>query len=294
MTSRKYSIKGISMPSFVFVFFLFVLLTFSIKVQAEVFSVGVVPQFNTKKIYQIWTPILSNIEERTGHTFILKGSEDIPSFEASLAKSEYDLAYMNPYHYIINPHYEPIVRDHGRQLYGILVVKKGGDIQSIQDLKDKTIHFPAPNALGASLMIRAELKNQFNLNFTPKYVKTHSSVFLNTALGLASAGGGVQKTLSRQKDQIKDKLLIIHETKKVTSHPLTIHQRVPKEIHLLIQQSLIDYASTEEGKRALRKVPFKQLGIARTIDYQSVAEMKLDTLYVTPESQSHHQGLESK
>jgi len=282
MTSRNLICKYNNLPYFFFVSAIFYLLSFSSHTLAKQYVVGVVPQFNTKKIYRIWSPILSNLSERTGHTFVLKGSEDIPSFEANLAKSEYDLAYMNPYHYIMNPQYRPVVRDHGRQLYGILVTQKEGNIKSINDLQGKTLHFPAPNALGASLMIRAELIDKFGITFESKYVNTHSSVFLNTALGLASAGGGVQKTYSRQKEQIKEKLTILHETEKVTPHPLTVHQRIPKEIYLLIQNALMAYAATDEGKAALKKVPFKQLGVANKEDYQSVSDMKLDAYYVKP------------
>jgi phosphonate transport system substrate-binding protein len=268
--------------AFVSCFLFCVALLFSAFSRAETYTVGVVPQFNTKKIHQIWMPILKEVGERTGHTFQLKGSSDITGFETSLANSDFDLAYMNPYHHVINPQYEPVVRDHGRKLFGILVIKKNGGIKSIEDLQGKTLHFPAPNALGASLMIRAELNNKFGINFETKYVKTHSSVFLNTALGLASAGGAVQKTLSRQPETIKEKLHILHKTQKVTPHPLTVHKRVPKDVFQAIQRSLIEYSKTDVGKLALQRVPFKTLGTAQASDYQSVSDLNLDQFYIKP------------
>ena len=68
--------------------------------------------------------------------------------------------------------------------------KKGGNIEHLQQLEGKDIAFPAPNALGASLIIRADLVQLHRVSFTPKYVQTHSSVYLNVALGRMAAGGG--------------------------------------------------------------------------------------------------------
>ncbi len=98
--------------------------------------------------------------------------------------------------------YRPLVRDVGKTLYGVLVARKGGPIHSVKDLQGKTLAFPAPNALAASLQMRQELVDQFSIDFSAHYVKTHDSVYLNALrcsalLGEVDAGGGVQKTLAR-------------------------------------------------------------------------------------------------
>lgn len=89
-------------------------------------------------------------------------------------------------------------RDNGHSLVGIIVVKKDSPVQSASELDGKTVAFPSPNALGATLLPRAEFDREFNIKVNELYVKSHSSVYLNVLLGKTAAGGGVQKTLSLQ------------------------------------------------------------------------------------------------
>ena len=61
----------------------------------------------------------------------------------------------------------------------------------MQDLDGADIAFPAPNAFGASLYMRALLAEQEKININPIYVETHANVYRNVIFGRASAGGGV-------------------------------------------------------------------------------------------------------
>ena len=266
-------------------FFLASLLFFSsVSLAQQTITVGVVPQFPVKKLHSIWKPVLSQLEKETGLIFELKGSPDIPSFEKEFMTGEFDLAYMNPYHYIVaSDLYTPMVRDIGRQLYGIIVVAKDSPIKTVADLDGEKIALPAPNALGASLMTRAAMTNEFHISYEPLYVKTHSSVYLNVALGKTAAGGGVQKTLSQQPDKIKNRLRVLYQTQKVAPHPLVANKSLPESTVQLIQQAMLRIAQTKEGQALLSKVPFKMLGVAGAQDYSPLRALNLDPFF-----QSHH------
>ncbi len=251
--------------------------------KADEFTVGVVPQFDIATLHKIWSPILRTLEEKTGHTFKLTGAPNIPLFEKAFAQGEYDFAYMNPYHYTIANQYTPIVRDHGRQLYGILVVHKDSEITSPDGLEGSTIAFPAPNALGASLMIRAELAERYKVNFTPKFVNTHSSVFLNTALHQTTAGGGVQKTFNQQPEEVKQQLRVLVKTPSVSPHPLTANKRLSPKVISDVQQALLEMGSDINQAAMLANVPFKKIGAATGSDYDQIRNLNLNTYYVAPE-----------
>lgn len=66
-------------------------------------------------------------------------------------------------------------RDNGHSLVGIIVVKKDSPVQSASELDGKTVAFPSPNALGATLLPRAEFDRKFNIKVNELYVKSHSS-----------------------------------------------------------------------------------------------------------------------
>lgn len=250
---------------------------------ADTFTVGVVPQFDVKTLHNIWSPILKVMGQKTGHQFILEGSPDIPTFEKEFASGKFDFAYMNPYHYTTADHYTPVVRDHGRKLFGILAVRADSDLTSPEQLNGKTVVFPAPNALGASLMIRSELSEKYGVDFTPKFVNTHSSVYLNVALGMAPAGGGVQKTFNQQSDNVKGKLRILAKTQKVQPHPLTAKKSLDQSVVKAVQTALLEMGADPEQKALLAKVPFKQIGVATDSDYDGIRKLNLQRYYVAPQ-----------
>jgi len=251
--------------------------------KAKTYSFGVVPQFSSERISRTWEPILELLEKETGLSFELSGSLDIPAFERTFTKGVFDFAYMYPYHAIVaheSEGYEPIIRDVGRSLYGIIVVKKDSAFSTVEDLDGKKVAFPAPNALGAALIPRAEFSRKHGIDVEEMYVGSHSSVYLNVALGLASAGGGVQKTLSQQPEQISSQLKIINKTQEVPPHPVTAHKRVPDDVKKAVRDAFLKIAATETGAKLLKKVPIKSAGESSIGDYQLLTDMKLDEFYV--------------
>ena len=251
--------------------------------EGPVYTIGVVPQFDSRKILSIWRPILDEIEQQTGIKLRLQGSPSIPRFEKEFQAGKFDFAYMNPYHMLIahnDAGYQPLLRDHGRQLHGIRVVRKDDPITDLSGLQGKVVAFPAPNALGASLMMRAELQGEHNINIEPSYVKSHTSVYLNVVTGMAAAGGGVQKTLSQQPAEIRDQLRVLHRTTKVAPHPLAVHSLVPPKVAERVQQALLSLGESEAGRLLLSQIPMKQVGIATLDDYTPLRKLRLESYYV--------------
>lgn len=246
-------------------------------------KVGIVPQFTAQELRMIWDPILIKIAKESGVSFTIIGSPSIPAFEKKLMRGEFDLVYLNPYHMVMahDAHnYQPIVRDIGRSLRGILVVRKDSGITNISQLQNQVLAFPAPNALGASLLMRAELANVHGLNIKPNYVKTHSSTYLNVMLGQAKAGGGVMKTLNKQAKNIKDALRIIYKTQKVSPHPIALHPRVSKDVRMKITKALLTLDSSKQGRAMLSKIPMKKIGRANMSDYKALESMGLEKFVI--------------
>ncbi len=249
----------------------------------KIYSVGVVPQFEARRIATIWQPILDEVSQRSGVKLQLKASPNIPRFEEQFAAGEFDFAYMNPYHAIQANKiqgYTPLLRDNGRNLFGIIVVKKDSPIMSVEELDGKTVAFPAPNALGAALLPRAEFNRKFNIKVKELYVKSHSSVYLNVLLGKADAGGGVQKTLSQQPENIRQQLRILYKTSIVPPHPFTAHPRIDKSIQEKVAAAFLELGNSKKGKALLKKIPMKKIGTASIEDYEPVKKMELDKYYV--------------
>ena len=243
-----------------------------------VLKVGIVPQFEQRQLFRNWKPILTELEKLTNLKFELIGSSRIPVFEKEFNKGNYDMAYMNPYHALKaydSQNYIPLVRDN-RNLKGILVVNKNSGVKSIQQLANKTIAFPSANALGASLIIRSVLSEKYGIKFTPRYVQTHSSVYLHIAKNLVAAGGGVDRTFSRQPKMLKDELNIIYKSPEIVSHPIVIHPRVNNKTREIIRAALLKLFNTKKGKVLFENVPMKNMVTTRIEDYKSIKNFNID------------------
>lgn len=252
-------------------------------VSSREYTVGVVPQFEQRKLFETWQPILSALEQRTGFRLKLIGSPKIPVFEKKFLAGQYDFAYMNPYHLLKandSQGYVPLVRDDSRMLKGVLVVAKDSPYEALSDLDGSMIAFPSPNALGASLLMRADLDGQFNLKFTPRYVQTHSSVYLNVALGQTAAGGGVLSTLKKQPEDLQSHLRILYETQGIKPHPLSAHPRVPESDREKMRDAWLALASTAQGQQLMARIPMFQSVSATMDDYTELRDRGLDDYYI--------------
>lgn len=245
---------------------------------------SVVPQFTGTAIHRDWTPLLKALEKKTGHRFTLKLYDSIPDFEKGFLKGEPDFAYMNPYHAVMAKEaqgYQPIIRDGKRLLIGIVVARKDSNIKNIQDLQGKKIAFPAPNAFGASLYIRALLREKEGINFTPVYVVTHSNGYRQTLLRRTSAAGGVDRTLKKEKKQVQEKLRVIFKTPGKAAHPISVHRRVPVKVRNAVQAAIIEISQTEKGRNILKRVYLHHPIKARyKTDYYPLKSINLEKYFV--------------
>ncbi len=247
---------------------------------AAEFGFGVTPQFERRQLFAAWTPVLAELERRTGHQFKLVIAPDIPEFERRYNAGAFDFAYVNPYLVVENPQgYLPLVRD-ASPIRGILVVRKDSALRSPADLDGATIAFPTPNAIGASLLIRAELARKFKIRFEPRYVKSHTATYLSVTQGLAAAGGGVQKTFDEQKEAVREQLRVIHTTRPSPSLPVAAHPRVPSAVREAVREAFLAMAASPDGAALLKEVPMAQPVSASTRDYEPLRELELREFFV--------------
>jgi phosphonate transport system substrate-binding protein len=242
---------------------------------------GVVPQFEQRKLFAIWKPIIDDLERRTGLSFDLVTTLKIQDFEKEFIQGNFDFAYMNPYHIlkaVPAQGYIPLVRDKA-PLRGVLVVRKDGPIRTVAELSGKVVAFPSPNALGAALLMRADLERLYHIKVTPLYVKTHSSVYLHVVKDLTAAGGGVQKSLQEQSPDIRDALRVLYTTRPLPSHPVAAHPRVPKEQREKVRRALLAMGADPEGNELLSRIPMKEITAASMDDYKEMQEWGLDAYW---------------
>jgi len=232
----------------------------------HVYTMAVVPQVTPVEIAQRWAPLLGRLEKETGESFQLRLTDRIPAFEKDFLAGLPDFVFLNPYHAVMAAKaqgYIPLVRG-GEPLTGQLIVDRQGPYRKLADLAGKTIAFPAPNAFGASLYMRALLTEREQLAFTPVYVGTHQNVYRSVVKGEAAAGGGVESTLERESPALRSRLAVIYTTPGAPPHPLAAHPRVPKAVRDRVVAVILRLQADPEGRKLLASV---DLGGAMPADY---------------------------
>lgn len=245
--------------------------------QSYTFSVA--PQFERRKLFGIWQPIIDELQRRTGLRFELVTSLSVSEYDSDAKNGRYDFIYVNPYMMPLidrQPGYQPLIRD-GAPLRGILVVRKDSPVQRVEDLQDKTLAVPSMSALGASLLLRAELDRDFGVKTRPLIAKSHSSVFLHVVNGLADAGGSVQKAFAEESERIRGSLKVLHQTREVPSHPIAGHPRVPADVRMKVQRAFLEMSAEPQGRALLAEIPMREAVPAHVEDYQVLKALKLDS-----------------
>ena len=249
-------------------------------IQAPSLSFGLVPQQSASKMARLWTPIFQYLSAKTGYQIHYKTAKDIPTFESRLVAGEYDLAYMNPYHYTVfsnKPGYRVFAKEKDRYIQGIIVTHQDSPIRVLRDLQDQTLAFPAPAAFASSVLVRAHLR-QLGINIKPKYVSSHDSVYRTVAKGLYPAGGGIVRTLDNLDPTIRGKLKVLWTSKRYTPHAITAHPRVSAEVVQRLQQAMLDMSHDAQGIELLREINFSGLGVANDGDYNDIRRLGITIL----------------
>lgn len=243
-----------------------------------IYSFSVAPQFERRQLFSIWQPIVDELQRRTGLRFELVTSLSVGEYDKDVKNGVYDFIFVNPYmipRIEKQPGYQPLIRD-SAPLHGILVVRKDSPLQRVEDLRGKTLAVPSMSALGASLLLRAELDRNFGVKTRPLIAKTHSSVFLHVVNGLADAGGSVQKALFEQDPRIQDSLKVLHQTRGMPSHPVAGHQRVPVKVREQVQQAFLAMSADAQGRALLAEIPMREAVVTTAADYRVLETLSLE------------------
>ena len=244
----------------------------------------VVPRQPPAVTHVQWMPFSKRLGDDIGARIMLRVFDSIIDFERSFQAGEPDLVYLNPYHAVIARRaqgYIPLARAGAGGLSGALVVARDGPIHTLQDLQDKTIAFPHPNAFGASLYMRALLTERHRIRFTANYVTSHGNVYRHVLRGLAAAGGGVNVTLRQEPPAVQEGLRVLYETPPVAPHPLSVHPRVPAALRAAIARAVLAMADDEPGRGMLAAVNLHDpVAADYARDYRDLERLQLEKYYV--------------
>lgn len=259
---------------------LLVLLSMSFSAVSNTLVFGVVPQQSAKKLAQSWAPMLTYLSQQSGIQLEFATAKDIPAFEQRLANAEYDIAYMNPYHYVVfskNSGYRALARQKNKRIHGIIAVPHNSAIQSLADLQGKRMAFPAPAAFAATIIPQSTLEGE-GISINAFYVSSHDSVYLNVARALFPAGGGVVRTLRSATQDTQDALRILWKSPGYTPHAIATSVNVNEQERQALLSAMLNANEDPKAKLLLKHIAFKGFEAGSNNDWDDVRALDISRI----------------
>jgi len=220
------------------------------------YKFGVFPYLPTNRIKKVYTPIANDFEKASGTPVFLRTKSSYNAFKDALSKEEYDIAFIQPYDYILAHdmyNYLPLAR-RSIPLRTVIIVDKDSKYHQLSDLKGKTIATPAPHAAVSRITDKTLLDKGFDLNteINRKYKKNHFACMQSVIIGETAACGTAERALKHFSDvKMKTKFRILHKAQEIPNSLFVIHKRVPKETRELLIDSILNWPNTTSGKKIL-------------------------------------------
>lgn len=248
--------------------------------QSEVLVFGVHPLHNPATLYEVYGPLMSYLTARLGGPKVrLEASRNYADFERKLADRRFHFALPNPYQTLLSQHHG--YRVFGKmgdddQFRGIFLVRKDHPLASPKALRGKSVSYPAPTALAATMMPQAFLHEHgidVMREVDNRYVGSQESSILNVYYGKVDAGATWPppwRKFQVDEPDKADQLMVLWQTDTLPNNGLVVRDDVPAPLAEAVASLLVSLHDSEEGRRLLLRMPLSRFERADEATYTSV------------------------
>ena len=251
-------------------------------VAKPVYIFGVHPLHNSKRLFEVYEPMIDYINARLDNAKLrLESSRDYPSFDKKLLDGHFDFALPNPYQTIMaedNGYATFAKMGDDQNFRGIILVRKDSNITSVDDLRGKTVSYPAATALAATMMPQWYLhEHGLNVKYDVKnsYVGSQESSIMNVYLGTSAAAATWPppwRAFIKERPEVADKVMIKWETRPMLNNGLVAKKDVPQDILAKVADVILNLHTHEEGKKILMEMELSRYERADDKTYEPVRE----------------------
>lgn len=254
-------------------------------INVKTYKFGIHPYLNSKKMHKSYRPILDFIEDKIGDIeIVLETSATYAEYNTKLYRGDFDFSLPNPLqtYNAISTGYTVVAKMKPDTVFrGIIISRKDSNIKTVDQLKGKSISFPAKTALAATMMPLLYL-HEHGLNtekdIEKKYVGSHFSAILNTFSSdtIACATWPPPWELWKRENPIKaQRMEVIWETKPLINNGLIVKSEIKEEIVNQLVDILVGLDKTKKGKELLDNAGFHGFERSTNIDYDLVKEFMI-------------------
>lgn len=244
------------------------------------YTFGVHPLHNPKRLFEVYQPLIDYLNAYFGQKlFRLEASKNYDEFDKKLFSSHFDFALPNPYQTLKSI-------EHGYHIFGkmgddhnfrgIILVRKDSSIKNVSDLKGKSISFPAPTALAATMMPQRFLHDK-GLNITKDieslYVGSQESSIMNVYLNKSAASSTWPSpwfVFMKERPEVAEDLKVIWETSSLPNNGLVAKNSLDPTLVSQVKELLLNLHQTPKGQDILKAIQLSRFESANNATYEPV------------------------
>lgn len=227
------------------------------------FKVGLLPTLSARALLTNYQPLRTYLERELGRPVEMSTTVDFPSFYRSTMAGDYDLVVTAPHLARlaqVNGKFRPLAT-YAATNRAVFIVAKAKPVKTMSDLRGQTLAVFDRTALTVLQGLRW-LEDQglrpdrdFRLLETP----SHNSVAYSVVNGESLMGITAPAGIKQWPDESRDNLAIHVELPPLMALVWVAHPRVNAKMATRLQQAMLNFPNTPEGRRFLDMTGYKGL-----------------------------------
>ncbi len=247
----------------------------------ESYSFGVLPYLAPLRMEAIYAPVGAALSQAIDHPVQLRTASQFELFFERLKAKQYDIALVQPFWYVLAVDrlgYLPLARIE-EPLSSVIVVLNDSPLNSIEDLRGKTVAAPPPFGPMTRLASRALTERDIvpGRDVMLRHVRSIDSCFQQVIIGTAAACISGSFPVPAIEERLKVKLRVLMQTPSIPNLTLVIHSRVPADVRARFRQAILSWAGSDEGRTLLRGIKTRGFVPVHDADYDGVRALMKET-----------------
>ena len=246
------------------------------------YTFAVHPLHNPQLLDRMYQPLVEHVNARlSGARLRFVASRDYEAYGRRLGAGEFDFALPNPLQTVeAGPKGYRVfgkMADDDR-FRGIILVRKDSGVAAVEDLKGKTISYPAPTALAGTMLPQLFLQKQglrVADETTTRYVGSQESSIMSVYLKTSAAGATWPvpwDVYVREHPAEAAMLEVRWRTEPLVNNSLMVHRSVPADVAAQVAEILLSLHESEEGRLLLQQIGLSRFEPADETTYRPVAD----------------------
>lgn len=246
----------------------------------RVYVLGIHPLHNPETMYDVYQPLIDYLNAHLGDGVRIKleASRSYADFERKLYSRQFEFALPNSMQIGKSTEefgYHAFAKmDDDSKFCGIILVRRDGGIRTVADLKGKSVSYPAPTALAATMLPQVFLKENgldLHRDINNIYVGSQESSILSVYLGKVAAAATWPPPWIKFQHDFPDKaaqLEVKWSTRGLPHNGFVARDDMPPALVDRVRALLVHMQDSEEGRALLARVPVDRFVPADDATYQ--------------------------